>query len=59
MVASNVSPWHCHRMQMAVAVKKILYAAEDKESALSEAQQVLSETLDSGEAEPDEDNSAE
>ncbi|CAO2826767.1 unnamed protein product [Amaranthus hypochondriacus] len=46
-------------LPMAVAVKKILYAAEDKESALSEAQQVLSETLDSGEAEPDEDNSAE
>ncbi|XP_057519843.1 microtubule-associated protein RP/EB family member 1B-like [Amaranthus tricolor] len=46
-------------LPMAVAVKKILYAAEDKESALSEAQQLLSETLDSGEADPDEDNSAE
>ena len=59
MAASNVSSCRCHLMQMAVAVKKILYAAEDKESALSEAQQLLSETLDSGEADPDEDNSAE
>ncbi|KAK3226712.1 hypothetical protein Dsin_006574 [Dipteronia sinensis] len=34
---------------MAVAVKKILYAADAKESALEEAQEYLSETLDGGE----------
>ncbi|KAL9243227.1 hypothetical protein vseg_017139 [Gypsophila vaccaria] len=31
---------------IAVAIKKILYAADEKESPLSEAQQVLSESLD-------------
>ncbi|KMS97474.1 hypothetical protein BVRB_5g126730 isoform B [Beta vulgaris subsp. vulgaris] len=42
---------------MAVAIKKILYAADEKESALSEAQQVLSESLDSDVVDPEEEKS--
>lgn len=38
-------------MQMAVAVKKILYAADAKESALEEAQEYLSGAMNTGEAE--------
>ena len=36
-------------MQMAVAVKKILYAADEKESALEEAQEYISQSVVSGE----------
>lgn len=35
--------------QMAVAVKKILYAADARESALAEAQEFLSESVDGSE----------
>lgn len=45
----------CNVMQVAVAIKKILYAADAKESALEEAQEYLSQALDSGEAEADEE----
>ncbi|XP_048492495.1 splicing factor U2af large subunit B-like isoform X1 [Beta vulgaris subsp. vulgaris] len=40
-----VMPVQAMTQQMAVAIKKILYAADEKEFALSEAQQVLSESL--------------
>ena len=36
---------------MAVAIKKILYAADTKESALEEAQEYLSEAIYTGETE--------
>ncbi|KMS96566.1 hypothetical protein BVRB_8g201720 [Beta vulgaris subsp. vulgaris] len=42
---------------MVVAIKKILYAADEKESALSEAQLVLSESLDFDVVDPEEENS--
>lgn len=42
-------------MQMAVAIKKILYAADAKESALAEAQEYLSQALEAGEGEAEED----
>ncbi|KMS94748.1 hypothetical protein BVRB_015660 [Beta vulgaris subsp. vulgaris] len=42
---------------MAVAIKKILYAANKKESALSEAQQVLSESLAFDVIDPEEEKS--
>lgn len=38
-------------MQMSVAVKKILYAADAKESALADAQEYLSQFTTSTEAE--------
>lgn len=38
-------------MQMSVAIKKILYAADAKESALDEAQDYLNETLNAVEGE--------
>lgn len=40
-------------MQISVAVKKILYAADAKESALDEAQEYLNQTLNGGEDEPE------
>jgi len=46
-------------MQMAVAIKKILYAVDEKESALAEAQELLSESLNAEEVDPDENGSAE
>lgn len=42
-------------MQVAVAIKKILYAADAKESALAEAQEYLSQTLEAGEGKAEED----
>ncbi|KMT06021.1 hypothetical protein BVRB_7g163510 [Beta vulgaris subsp. vulgaris] len=42
---------------MAVAIKKILYATDENESALSEAQQVLSESLDFDVVDPEEEKS--
>ena len=42
-------------MQMAIAVKKILYAADAKESALSEAQEYLYEAMNSNENETEND----
>lgn len=36
---------------MSIAIKKILYAADAKESALDEAQEYLNKTLDANEAE--------
>lgn len=36
---------------MAVAVKKILYAADEKESVLAEAQEIVAQSVDMGEAE--------
>jgi RP/EB family microtubule-associated protein len=38
-------------MQVVVAIKKILYAADTKESALEEAQEYLSEAICTGETE--------
>lgn len=38
-------------MQMAVGIKKILYAADAKESALAEAQEYLSQSMNDGENE--------
>lgn len=38
-------------IQMAIAVKKILYAADAKESALAEAQDYLFEAMNGGENE--------
>lgn len=38
-------------MQMAVAIKKILYAADAKDSALEEAQEYISQSVDNGETE--------
>lgn len=46
-------------LPMAVAIKKILYAVDEKESALAEAQELLSESLNAGEVDPDENGSAE
>ncbi|XVF09099.1 hypothetical protein REPUB_Repub07fG0062000 [Reevesia pubescens] len=43
---------------MAVAIKKILYAADAKESALEEAQEYISQSADSGETEELKDNLA-
>lgn len=40
-------------MQISVAIKKILYAADAKESALDEAQAYINETLDAVEDEPE------
>ena len=37
-------------LQIAVAVKKILYAADEKESLLTEAQEIIHQTMD-GQAE--------
>lgn len=37
-------------MQMVVAIKKILYAADAKELALADAQDCLAEDFDGGEA---------
>lgn len=42
-------------LPMAVAIKKILYAADAKESALAEAQEYLSQALEAGEGEVEED----
>ncbi|KAG8388676.1 hypothetical protein BUALT_Bualt02G0150100 [Buddleja alternifolia] len=36
-------------LPMALAIKKILYAADDKESALEEAQEIVSQSIDVGE----------
>lgn len=41
---------------MAAAIKKILYAADEKESALGEAQQLLSGPPDSRVADPEEED---
>ncbi|CAA3030215.1 microtubule-associated protein RP/EB family member 1B-like [Olea europaea var. sylvestris] len=41
---------------MAVAIKKILYAADEKESVLAEAQEIISQSLDMGEAEYTDDD---
>lgn len=46
-------------LPMAVAIKKILYAVDEKESALAEAQELLSESLNAGEVDPDENGNAE
>lgn len=46
-------------MQMSVAVKKILYAADAKESPLAEAQKYLYQTLNVGEAEDETEAEAE
>uniref|UniRef100_A0A7C8Z772 Protein ATEB1 homolog 2 n=2 Tax=Opuntia streptacantha TaxID=393608 RepID=A0A7C8Z772_OPUST len=46
-------------LPMAVAIKKILYAVDEKESALAEAQELLSESLNAEEVDPDENGSAE
>lgn len=43
-------------LQMAVAIKKILYAADEKESVLAEAQEIISQSLDMGEAEYTDDD---
>ncbi|KMT07908.1 hypothetical protein BVRB_6g146040 [Beta vulgaris subsp. vulgaris] len=43
--------------KMVVPIKKILYAADEKEYALSEAQQVLSESLDFDVVDPEEEKS--
>lgn len=51
-----IRPKHLLRvffMQISVAVKKILYAADAKESALDEAQEYLNQTLNGGEDEPE------
>lgn len=40
-------------MQMSVAVKKILYAADASESPLEEAQEYLNQTLHAVEEEPE------
>lgn len=32
-------------MQIAVAIKKILYAADEKDSALAEAQEIVSQSV--------------
>lgn len=42
-------------LPVAVAIKKILYAADAKESALAEAQEYLSQTLEAGEGKAEED----
>uniref|UniRef100_A0A803M181 Calponin-homology (CH) domain-containing protein n=1 Tax=Chenopodium quinoa TaxID=63459 RepID=A0A803M181_CHEQI len=42
--------------ELAVAIKKILYSADENESALSEAQQLLSASHDSSAADPKDDN---
>lgn len=42
-------------MQMSVAIKKILYAADAKESALDDAQEYLNETLNADEGEEQEE----
>ena len=41
---------------MAVAIKKILYAVDAKESALEEAEEYISQSADSGETEEGKDN---
>ena len=41
---------------MAVAVKKILYAVDAKESALSEAQEYLNESVNAAEPEKETEN---
>ena len=41
---------------MTVAIKKILYAVDAKESALEEAQEYISQSVDSGETEEGNDN---
>ncbi|CAI9757530.1 unnamed protein product [Fraxinus pennsylvanica] len=41
---------------LAVAIKKILYAADEKESVLAEAQEIISQSLDMGEAEYTDDD---
>ncbi|XWS60571.1 hypothetical protein CRYUN_Cryun07bG0047200 [Craigia yunnanensis] len=43
-------------LPMAVAIKKILYAVDAKESALEEAQEYISQSADSGETEEGKDN---
>ncbi|XVE54815.1 hypothetical protein DITRI_Ditri03aG0112900 [Diplodiscus trichospermus] len=43
-------------LPMAVAIKKILYAADAKESALEEAQDYISQSVDSGKAEDGSDH---
>ncbi|KAL5544443.1 hypothetical protein UlMin_008227 [Ulmus minor] len=43
----------CATLPMAVAIKKILYAADAKESALSEAQEYLNQSINSAEPEPE------
>ncbi|CAI9753870.1 unnamed protein product [Fraxinus pennsylvanica] len=42
-------------LPMAVAVKKILYAADEKESVLAEAQEIVGQSVDMGEAEYSDD----
>ena len=44
------------KLQMAVAIKKILYAVDAKESALEEAEEYISQSADSGETEEGKDN---
>lgn len=46
-------------MQMSIAIKKILYAADVKESALDEAQEYLNQTLEDDENEAEEEAEAE
>lgn len=41
-------------MQMSIAIKKILYAADAKESALPEAREYMSHAVKAGEPEEDE-----
>lgn len=45
-------------MQISVAIKKILYAADAKESALDEAQAYISQTLDGDEDEDEPETEA-
>lgn len=42
-------------LQISVAVKKILYAADAKESALAEAQEYISQSVEAAESEEEED----
>lgn len=45
-------------MQMAIAIKKILYAADAKESALAEAQEYVCQAMDADEDEEQEEQDA-
>ena len=43
------------KLQMSIAIKKILYAADAKESALEEAQEYISQSAGHGETEEEEE----
>lgn len=43
----------CYFLQISVAIKKILYAADAKESALEEAQAYINQTVDAVEDQPE------